>query len=48
MEEIFKDVGEKDGISESYKTANIIALDDYVDDDDEDDDNIDVEIIRII
>jgi hypothetical protein len=30
-------VGEKDGISESYKKANIIALDDYFDDDDDHD-----------
>ena len=30
MEEIFKDVGENDNITEGFKEANIIALDDYL------------------
>ena len=32
MEEIFKGVGENDNITEGYKEANIIALDDYIED----------------
>ena len=34
MEEMFKEVGENEGVSGNYKTANIMALDDFDDDDD--------------